>query len=439
MTSNLTDSTDSAEAPTHTAPAKAGRRPLHTRNFLLLWTSQTSGELGAQIGTVAIPLLALIVLDASVLQVSYLTALAWAPYLVLSLPAGVLVDRFDPRHLMMLSDVGRLLLLGFVPVAALLGLLSMPYLFAVSALSGSFTVLFNVAYRTLLPRVVAPGELVAANGRLSLSTEVAELVGPAAAGALVAALGAARTFVGNALAYLVSAFALSQMNQHLMVDARPEDDAELELKGSLQGLKFVRREPVLRSILACTTTSNFFVMASGAIEVVFLVKVLDASPQVVGLVFTISALGGITAGLMSERIAARVGSARIIWLAMLLPGPFYFLMPLAQPGWGVILFGLGLAAFSANVVLYNTAAASYQQHVTPPSLLGRVNAGTLWVGMGVVPFGALTGGALGHSLGLRTALLICVLGTWSACLWVVFSPLRRMRDMPHFEREQAES
>ncbi|WP_157880211.1 hypothetical protein [Streptomyces katrae] len=94
------------------------------------------------------------------------------------------------------------------------------------------------------------------------------------------------------------------------------------------------------------------------------------------------------------------------------------------------LYGLGLAAFSANVGLYNITANSYLQHITPAPLLGRVNAAFMWVCLGVIPLGALLGGALGSQLGLRTTLWICVLGTWSASLFVLFSPLRTMRDMP---------
>lgn len=418
------------DVATANAPA-AGGPGLRSRNFRALWLAQTSGELGAQVATVAVPLLALTTLDASVLQVSFLTAAAWAPYLLFSLPAGSLVDRAEPRTLMMISDVGRLLLLATIPIAAFLGVLSFGFLLGVVTLSGSLTVLFNVAYRTLLPQVVDPDELVPANARLSMSTEVAELVGPAASGALAALVGAARTFWGTCLIYLVSACALARMDRSsLRPKQRDPEDDELAVDGAMEGLRFVVRHPVLSRILWCTTTSNFFVMASGAIEIAYLLRVLDAAPAVVGIVFTISALGGIAAGLVAERVSDRVGSARLIWLAMLVPGPFYFLMPAAQPGWGIVLFGLGLAAFSVNVVLYNTAAQSYQQTVTPDRLLGRVNAGTMWVCMGAVPIGALVGGVMGEVLGLRPALLICVIGMWSASLWVLLSPLRTMRDVP---------
>lgn len=417
---------------TDTGPMPGTERPalLCNRNFRLLWGAQTAGEVGSQITTIAVPLLALGMLNASVFEVSLLTALAWFPYLIFSLPAGILVDRFDPRGLMIGCDVGRLSLLAVIPIAYQWDVLSIGLLGALAFLSGLLTVLFNVCYQTYLPRVVHEAHLVDANSKVALSTEVAELVGPSTSGLLVGLVGAARTFLASGLAYLISAAALLMMRGGVPGPAKDEEEDDAPLRVQIMGgLKFIRHHPILRSILATDTTSNFFVMASGALEVTFLVRELHLSSSAVGLVFTISSLGGIAAGLLAGRLSSWIGDARIIWVAMLVPGPLYFLMPLSQPGWvGLVTFGLGLAAFSANVVLYNTAATSFQQRITPQRLLGRVNATSMWVSLGVVPLGALTGGWLGTQFGLRTALLICVVGTWSAALWVFFSPLRRMRD-----------
>ncbi len=408
----------------------AAPKLLRNRDFVLLWGSQTAGELGAQITTVAVPLLALGLLDVSVFQVSLLTALAWMPYLVFSLPAGILVDRYDPRALMIGCDIGRLALLSAIPLAHLFGVLSFGLLGTIVFLTGVLTLLFKVSYQTLLPRVVPAGQLVDGNAKVAMSTEVSELVGPSTGGLLVGFAGAARTFLATGFAYLVSAVLLLGMRGRTR-RAPDEEKDDTPLRAQIgAGLRFIATDRVLRAILACTTTSNFFVMASGGIEVTFLVREINLSAGMVGLVFTISACGGIAAGLMAGRLAARIGDARIIWVAMVAPGPLYLLMPLSQPGWGVVTFGLGLAAFSVNVVLYNTAATSYQQRVTPDHLLGRVNAAIMWICLGVVPLGALAGGYLATLLGLRAALVVCVLGMWSASLWVLFSPLRRMKSVP---------
>ncbi|MGW4467022.1 MFS transporter [Micromonospora sp. NPDC004704] len=416
-------------------PARAGTaRPSslwRSRNFLLLWSGQTVSELGTRISGIAIPLLAANDLDASVFQISLLTFLAWLPYLLFSLPAGILADRVDQRRLMIFCDLGRMALMLSLPLVALGGHLTLWYLYGVVGLSGVLTVLFTVAYRSRLPRLVAADQLVDANAKLGMSQEFAELAGASIGGTLIGLVGAARTFFSNGLAFLVSALTLWLIRE--TPAEREPAEAQTERVGlrvaMTEGPAFIRHQPILRSILACTTTSNFFVMAAGSIEVTFMVRELDASSMLVGLVFTLSALGGLVAGALASRLSRWIGSARIIWVAMAAPGPLYLLMPLAQPGWGVLLYGIGLAAFSANAVLFNVAAMTYRQRVTPPGLLGRVNASFLWICLGAVPLGALFGGALASHLGLRETLWICVLGTWSAALFVFFSPLRRMRDM----------
>lgn len=413
-----------------TAGEAAAPKLLRNRNFLLLWGSQTAGEVGAQIATVAVPLLALGTLNATVFQVAVLTSLAWFPYLVFSLPAGIIVDRFDTRTLMIGCDLGRLALLMAIPVAWWFDALSLWFLGTVIFTSGILTVLFRVCYQTYLPAVVPDHQLVDGNAKIAISTEVSELVGPSASGVLVGLVGAARTFLATGVMYLLSAVLLFLVRGDSARGQKRDEEDEGPIREQIVGgMRFIRGTPALRSILACTTTSNFFVMASGAIEVTFLVREIHLSPGLVGLVFTISALGGIATGLMAERLANWIGDARIIWVAMAAPGPLYLLMPLSQPGWGVLTFGLGLAAFSVNVVLYNTAATSFQQRITPEHLLGRVNATVMWVSLSVVPIGALVGGYLGTLLGLRTALVVCVFGMWSASLWVIFSPLRRLKNI----------
>jgi MFS family permease len=423
--------TEQAAPPSavHEAPRPALSR---SRNFLLLWGGQTVGELGSRISSVAVPLLAAKTLNASVFQVSLLTFLAWFPYLVFSLPAGVIVDRFDQRRLMIGCDLARMVMMGSLPVVAMVWGLRLWYLYVVIGLCGVLTVLFKVAYQATLPRLVTEDQLVDGNAKLVMGQDTAELVGPTISGVLIGLVGVTRTFFTNGLAFLVSATTLMLMRDTAARPgaAEPKDERVPLRTEMTEGLGFIRSQPILRKILACTTTSNFFVMASGSIEVTYLVRELHAASWMVGLVFSISAVGGLATGAVANRLSNWIGTARVIWVATAVPGPLYLLMPLARPGFGVFLYGVGLAAFSANVVLYNVAATTYQQKITPRHLLGRVNAAFLWICYGVIPLGALTGGLLGTGLGMRPALLICVLGTWSAALFVVCSPLRNMRDLP---------
>jgi predicted MFS family arabinose efflux permease len=196
-----------------------------------------------------------------------------------------------------------------------------------------------------------------------------------------------------------------------------------------EGLSFVLRHPILRKIAACTGTANLFSGMAAALEIIFLIRVLHVRPADTGLLVAVASLGGVAGGILSGRLARRIGSARIIWFSMLVLGLPQLLVPLAQPGWRVALFAAGFAATSFSAVVYNVAQVSYRQAICPPQLLGRMNAAIRWVVWGTLPLGGLLGGALGATLGVRPTLWIAFAGSWAAGWWVFFSPLRRMRDV----------
>ncbi|MEK8107480.1 MFS transporter [Micromonospora sp. M12] len=198
---------------TSAGATRSGPSLWRSRNFLLLWGGQTVSELGTRIAGVAVPLLAADTLHASVFQISLLTVLAWLPYLLFSLPAGIVADRLDQRRLMIACDLGRAALMLSLPVAALVDQLTLPFLYAVVGLGGVLTVLFTVAYKTLLPRLVPADLLVDGNAKLTISQDAAELVGPTISGALIGLVGAARTFLTNGFAFLVSALTLILIRQ----------------------------------------------------------------------------------------------------------------------------------------------------------------------------------------------------------------------------------
>jgi MFS family permease len=196
------------------------------------------------------------------------------------------------------------------------------------------------------------------------------------------------------------------------------------------GLAFVFRHPVLRKIAACTATANLFGSMSGALEILFLLRVLHLGPAEAGLLFSLGSVGGILGGALSGRLARWIGSARIIWVSMLVFGAIPIVMPLAAPGWRLALFPIAVGGLSFTVVVYNIAQLSFRQLICPPELLGRMNAAMRWIVWGTLPLGGLIGGALGSVIGIRPTLWVGVVGSWSAALWVLFSPLRTMRDIP---------
>jgi MFS family permease len=413
-------------------PSEADKKSLwRHRDFLLLWGGQTVSELGDQVSRLALPLLAVTVIGASTFEVSVLGLLSSLAFLLLSLPAGVVVDRRAKRPLMLWCDAARTALVASIPLAAIFWHVALWQLYAVAAAAGILSVFFDVAYQSYLPVMISRARLVDGNGKLSTTQELARIAGPSAAGALVGVVGAARTVIGDAASFAVSALSLAFIRTPEPRTVRGAGAERVGFRPAMrEGLSFVLREPILRRIVACTGTSNFFAQAETAISVVFLVRTLHATAAVVGVTYALSAIGGLLGGLVAGRLAKRFGSARMIWLAMAVPGPLYLLQPLAQPGWGITLYVIGGVAFSAMAITYNVGQISYRQAICPPELLGRMNASVRWIVWGTIPFGALFGGALGTWIGLRPTLWVCSLGLWSASLWLVFSPLRRMRDVP---------
>jgi MFS family permease len=418
------------------------------RNFLLLWSGQSVSEIGSSVTQLALPLTAVVVLRASTFQVGLLTSASTLAFALIALPAGALVDRWAKRRLMIWCDVARMVIIGSVPLAAALGMLTLGQLYAVAVTAGVGTVFFDVAYQSYLPEVVDRAHLVEANGKLGATQAFAQVTGPGLGGALTGLLGAARALAADSISYAVSVASLLAMNGD---ESAPRRGARGGLGGTVspqeqggsggdrppgttlrkeitEGLSFVLRHPVLRKIVACTGTANLFGSMAIALEIVFLVRVLRVRPADTGLLIAVASLGGVAGGLLAGRLGRLIGSARIIWFSMLVLGFPELLIPLAAPGWRIAFFPVGMAFFSFAAVVYNVAQVSYRQAICPPRLLGRMNAAVRWVVWGTLPLGAVIGGALGALIGVRPTLWIAYIGSWAAGWWVYFSPLRRQRD-----------
>ena len=400
------------------------------RDFMLLWSGQTVSEMGSAVTQLALPLTAVVLLNASTFEVGLLTSAETAAFALIALPAGAIVDRRTKRGIMLVCDVARALIIGSIPLAWALGVLTLAQLYVVALAAGVGTVFFDVSYQSYLPVLLRAEHLMDGNGKLGATQSFAQLAGPGLGGGLVGAVGAAGAMTADAVSYVVSVASL------LGIRAREQPRAAApgvrrSLRAEIaEGLKFVVRHPILRKVVACTGTSNLFSSMTMAVEIIFLVRVLHVRPAFVGVLFAIAAAGGVLGGIFAGRLARRIGSARIIWFSILVLGLPGFLPALAEPGWSVALFPIGFATFMFTGVVYNVAQVSYRQSVTPPHLMGRMNAAVRWIVWGTMPLGGLIGGALGTAIGIRPTLWIGFIGTWAAGFWVYFSPLRRMRDVP---------
>jgi predicted MFS family arabinose efflux permease len=394
--------------------------------FRRLWFGQTVSEFGSQITTLALPLAAVLVLHASTFQVGLLTTTGFAGFLLIGLPVGAWVDRVRRKPVMIAADVARTLVLASIPVAYGLGVLTLAQLYVVTFIHGVATVFFDVAYMSLLPGLVGRQHVAEANAKLQATVSVAQVSGPSAAGFLIGLLSAPVAFLADAASFVVSVLSLLIIRDR---EPAPERAQRRSLRAEMaEGLRLVLTHPILRMIAGCTATANLFSSAVMAISVVFLVRQVHLGAGTIGVLTSLGAIGGVAGALSCGILRRWIGSARLIWLSSAVTKPFGLLIPLTFPGAGLACYAVGLFAISFGSVVYNVHQASFRQLLCPHQLLGRMNATIRFIVWGTIPLGGLLGGALGSWLGNREALWACAIGAFLAPIWVLASPLRRMRD-----------
>jgi MFS family permease len=397
-------------------------------DFRRLWASDTVSQAGTFVGQTAIPLLAATVLAASPFEMGLLAAAENAAFLLIGLPAGVWVDRRRRRPLMLRADFARAALLCTVPLAWWAGALTLAQLVVVALLVSVGTVFFDVSYQSYLPSLVGRGQLLEGNAKLQASQSTAQVVGPGLGGGLAQLVGAANTVLATGLGYLTSGLFLLRIKA---TEPEPEPHGDARLRTQVaEGLRFVFGNPTLRAITLCTATANLGNTIFGSMQILFLTRDLGLSSAAVGALLTALGLGGVLGALTAGWWTRHVGQARSIWLVPVVTWPFQALVPLAEPGWRVGLVVVGMAMLSYGVIVYNVAQVSYRQAICPDRLLGRMNATVRFVVWGTMPIGGLIGGVLGEWLGVRGALWVGCVVLVAPMAVLVFSPLRKMRDIP---------
>ncbi|WP_165436492.1 MFS transporter [Amycolatopsis suaedae] len=400
----------------------------HHGDFRRLWAGDTVTQFGTFVSLTVLPLVAATALAVTPFEMGLLSAAEHAAFLLFGLPAGVWIDRMRRKPLMISANVVRGVALLTVPVAWWTGVLSLPHLLVVALAVGVCTLFFDVAYQSYLPSLVGREHLVEGNAKLQASQSVAQVAGPGVGGGLAQLAGAANAVALTGLSYLASAVLLRRIRA---VEPPPERDPGRRLTTEVaEGLRFVFGNPNLRAIVGCTGTANLASGAFVAMEILFLTRDLRLSAGAVGVVLAIGGAGGVLGALTAGWWARRVGQARTILISALTSMPVLLLVPLAEPGWGAVLVAGALAVYGYGVIVYNVAQVSYRQAICPDRLLGRMNASIRFVVWGLLPVGQLAGGVLGEWLGVRGAIWAAAVVSALCGLWVLFSPLRRLRNLP---------
>ncbi|MEV8106979.1 MFS transporter [Streptomyces sp. NPDC088135] len=401
---------------------------LGDRDFGRLFAATALGQLGDRIIFLALPLVAVVALNADEFQVGSLAAMTTAGSLLVGLPAGAWVDRMRKRSVMISTDLVRALVLLTIPVAWWAGFLTVWWLYAVALVHGVLTVFFDVAYVSYLPHLVGRNNLMEGNSKLSTVRSVTSISGPTVAGPLVGLIGAPATLLVSSAGMAMSGLLAFTIRRR---EPKPEPSEHPQLAREIkEGLTFVVKNPTLRAIMLGDAIFNLFLVMYQTMLLIFLERQMGLQPFGIGLILSGMGCGALLGALVATTVSKWIGQGTVIWLAALATCPLTALMPLARPGWSIYAAAIGLAALSLGGVIRVVAQSSFQQEMTPDRLLGRMSATTRFVSWGGIPVGGLLGGVSGSAFGATTTLWIGAAGMTLSVLPNLLSPLRTMHRLP---------
>ncbi|HJW40501.1 MAG TPA: MFS transporter [Rhizomicrobium sp.] len=402
--------------------------------FMRLWAAQTVSSFGARIAREGFAMTAILSIHATPWQIGVLAALARGPGVIVGFFAGGIVDRTERRRVMIGSDIARVLLILSIPAAAWLGAITMVQLYAVAMLVGAASVLFDIADHAFLPSLIEREHLLDGNAKLGVTDSIAEIGGPALAGTLFQLFTAPLAMLGTSLTYLVSALFLLSVPAREMPLERPGGQSRWYEDIGI-GLRAVLAEPLVRPSLWMTIVFTMFGAFFAPLYLIYGIKELGMSPALMGVNIAMGGVGALFGALLSNMLTRWLGVGHTVLVGGFLYAAFLVLVPLAAgPLWlrtGMMMVAqFGGDAFALAFIIPLT---SLQQAILPRHLLGRTRGMFSVAAGGATVIGALIGGLLGNSLGVRETLAIAVVGIGAAPLFVAFSPLRRLKEIPAAE------
>jgi MFS family permease len=402
----------------------APRSLWRNRNFMLLWTGQGLSALGTSVTELALPLLVLAITD-SPAQAGFIAAVGTAPNLIFSLLAGALVDRWNRKLVMIVCDLARFVALGSVPLAYVLGYLSLGQLYLVAAVQGTCMVFFGLAEFASLPNVVPPRQITRASSLSEAAESGALLVGPGLAGTIVslaqtARAGAALALVIDSFSYLASVISLLFMRIPFATERDEEPEAPL-LTQIGDGLRFLWVRPGLR-VMLLTTLSVVLFTSPLYVGVITLAETMGADAFAIGLIFSAASVGGIGGAILAPWLQERIGLGKMIISAALIPALLLPVIALATTPWVIMV---AWAVIDITVPVFNVAQVAYRFSVVPDVVQGRVSSVFRMVGFGGIIVGTASGGVLIDQLGPRPVFWLMAGGLGLTAIVVSLTEIRR--------------
>ena len=396
-------------------------------NFRRYFMGQAVSLLGDQITLIALPLTAVIALHASAGQMGALTTVALVPNLIFSLHAGSWIDRRGGRRQVMLAaDLGRGLLIATIPVAYAFGHLTWAHLYVVAFGTGIFSVFFYVAFGGFFQTIVSREDYVAANSLTHGSRAFSFLAGTSIGGILVQVVRGPFALAIDAASFVWSAWFLGR------VDAQDPPAGSDDEGGILAGGRWIRRNGIMRAELLGVATLNLFNFMFSALWLLYATRSLHVRPAALGIVLGTASIGTLFGSFVTGRISRRLGVGPTFILGcFLFPAPLMLVPAAGGPHWLVLAF-LFVAEFLSGfgLMLLDILAGAIMAGVIPRTLRSRVSGAFMLVNYGVRPVGTALGGALGTVLGVRSTLWIGTVGALAGLLWLLPSPILRLREVP---------
>jgi MFS family permease len=380
---------------------------------------------------VALPLTALTVLDASAFEMGMIAAASYVAWIVIGLPAGVMVQRLPMRKVQIGADLARAAAVISIPLTWWLDCLTVAQLVIAALVIGFANVIFDVANSTFLPSIVSKEQLQSRNSLTSGTQATTQLGGPSVGGLIVQVLGAVPTLLIDAASYLVSALLLRTLPERRAEapDRWPPVRAMIR-----EGWRFVVHHPVMGPCMWAATAANTVCGAQHALYALYLVRELHAEPGLVGLLLAADGVGTLIGAALTNQITARLGTARALIVAGFISVAGALVVPLGT-GWQAFLaFAVGNAVFSAGVVVISVVTRTYRQIASPPELLPRVMATVRFISWGAIPISGLIAGVIAGVLSGRVTLMIFVVAAACMPLVLLASPIRHLRNLTDYQQ-----
>ncbi len=406
------------------------RRLLRNRDFVKLWAGESISLFGSYVTELALPLAAVLTLDATPGQLGFLGAARFAPFLLVTLFAGVWADRSRRRPILIGANVGRAAALAVIPLLAAIDQLRIEHLYSIAFVVGTLTVLFEVSYVTVVPSLVRRDELVEANSVMQASASVAEVGGPGLGGMLVSVFSAPVAIALDAVSYLFSTLALVAIRKPEPLPERGRERVKVSSQ-IREGLSLTFGDSLLRPMAVSAALSNLFQQSILVLLALYVTRDLNLSPATLGFVLSLGAVGALLGSILADRLGRRMGIGRAYAWATALDLGLLLLPVASELSYPSVVIAAGFILNGVGMGLTNVYSVTLRQTVTPGRLIGRMNASYKFLTFGAIPVGALIGGALAEAIGVRNAIALGAAALLTGPLVLFLSPMRSLVTLPN--------